>query len=81
MNDLAKFEKWLKGNIEIEQPTNTMLVRYMAEENGITENDVRRFLAILEYRGVVEYYITLQKYGSEFVDVCEFYILDEDENN
>lgn len=54
-----------------------MLVRWMAEENGITENDVYRYLEILEEKGVIEYYITLQKYGNEFVDVCEFYILDE----
>lgn len=77
MNDLGKFEKWLKGNVEIEQPTNTMLVRYMAEENGITERQVYCFLDILGQNGVIEYYLTLQKYGNEFVDVCEFYILDE----
>lgn len=79
MNDLGKFEKWLKGNIEIEQPANTMLVRYMAEECGITERQVYCFLDILGQNGVIEYYLTLQKYGNEFVDVCEFYILDEDE--
>lgn len=79
MNDLGKFEKWLKGNVEIEQPTNTMLVRYMAEGCRITERQVYCFLDILGQNGVIEYYITLQKYGNEFVDVCEFYILDEDE--
>ena len=79
MNDLGKFEKWLKGNVEIEQPTNTMLVRHMAEECGITERQVYCFLDVLGQNGIIEYYLTLQKSGSEFVDVCEFYILDEDE--